>query len=347
MRSSRTTLAIVAIILLAVLLAGGVWLDARALLAAYLGAWWFVAGALLGGLANVWLHQLSGGTWGEVIRPPLLRAARWLPLACLLYLPALFCMHWLYPWANVAGGVSPHVGFQQWWLRPGFFIARGIVYLLIWSAMAIVETRARERSPGRAAFFLLVWMFTVSLAGVDWIMSLHPEWYSSVFGWLLAIGQMLSGMALAMLMIDRRAARAQLPDYGNLLLTYVMSWGYLSYVQFLIIWAADLPHEISWYLLRSEPPWRVVAWVVVLSQLAIPLCVLLSRKAKQAPRMVGLIALWLLAAHLIDCWWLVLPSVRGLSHNWMWLTPLAALGLCMLAWSVLRPGDRREEGVHA
>jgi hypothetical protein len=336
MKRSRSTMAIAAVVLLAVLVVAGWLLDARALLAAYLGAWWFVAGALLGGLANVWLHQLTGGAWGEAIRAPLLRAARWLPLACLLYLPALLCMHWLYPWAHVSGGASPEAGFQQWWLSPGFFIARGVVYLLTWSLLSIIETRARARSPGRAAACLLVWMFSVSLAGVDWIMSLHTEWYSSVFGWLLAIGQMLSGLALAVVMIDRQAARSQLPDYGNLLLTYVMSWGYLSFMQYLIIWAADLPHEISWYLLRSVAPWRVVAWLLALTQLAIPLCILLSRKAKRAPRMVGLLAAWLLAAHLLDCWWLVLPSVRGLSHNWMWLTPLAALGLVLLAWSAIK-----------
>ena len=341
MKRPRSTMAIAALVLLAVLVVAGWLLDARALLAAYLGAWWFVAGALLGGLANVWLHQLTGGAWGEAIRAPLLRAARWLPLTCLLYLPALLCMKWLYPWAHVSGGASPEVGFQQWWLSPGFFIARGVVYLLTWSLLAIVETRARARSPGRAAACLLVWMFSVSLAGVDWIMSLHTEWYSSVFGWLLAIGQMLSGLALAVVMIDRQAARGQLPDYGNLLLAYVMSWGYLSFMQYLIIWAADLPHEISWYLLRSVAPWRVVAWLLALTQLAIPLCILLSRKAKGAPRMIGLLAAWLLAAHLLDCWWLVLPSVRGLSHNWMWLTPLAALGLVLLAWSAIK------EKVHA
>src|SRR5438094_380198 len=102
MTLSRSTLAIIAAALLAVLAVAGWTLDARALLAAYLGAWWFVAGALLGGLSNVWLHQLTGGEWGEAIRPPLLRAARWLPLACLLYVPALLCARWLYPWAHVA-----------------------------------------------------------------------------------------------------------------------------------------------------------------------------------------------------------------------------------------------------
>ena len=259
----RPVPALAAIALLAVLVVAGVLTDARAMLAAYLGAWWFVAGALLGGLGNVWLHGMTGGRWGDVIRPPLLRAARWLPLVCLLYVPALFGVRWLYPWANAAGGTSASVGFQHWWLQPGFFIGRGLVYLVCWSVLALVETRARHRSPGRAAACLLVYVFTVSLAGIDWIMSLQPTWYSSIFGWLLVTGQMLSGMALAILLVNRKAERPLLPDYGNLLLMYVMSWAYLAYVQYLIIWAADLPHEIGWYLIRQDAPWRYVAWLLV------------------------------------------------------------------------------------
>jgi hypothetical protein len=348
--------ALLALLMLALLAAAGCVLDARALLAAYLGAWWLVAGALLGGLANIWLHQLTGGDWGEIIRPPLLRAARWLPLACLLYLPALLGVRTLYPWASPMGGSSPEAGFQHWWLQPGFFIARGVFYLLVWSGLALLETRKSTgpaaRSPARAAGCLLAWVFTVSLAGVDWIMSLQPTWYSSVFGWLVAAGQMFSGMALAVLLIERGAhgVRARLPDFGNLLLMYVMVWGYLSYVQFLIIWAADLPHEIEWYLLRSDAPWRQVIWILAAFHLAIPLCILLSRQAKQAPRLLGALAAGLLAAHLVDCWWLVLPSVRGLSHHWMWLAPAVAAVFGYLAWSLLRPGRAHEyekEGKHA
>jgi hypothetical protein len=356
MRTTRHTQAIGALVLLVVLAVAGWLLDPRALLAAYLGAWWLVAGALLGGLANVWLHGLTGGDWGEIIRPPLLRAARWLPLACLLYLPALLGVRILYPWASPEGGSAPEAGFQHWWLQPGFFIARGVVYLLVWSGLALLETRAsvgpNARSPGRAAACLLAWVFTVSLAGVDWIMSLQPTWYSSVFGWLVAAGQMFSGMALAVLLIERGAVgvRARLPDFGNLLLMYVMVWGYLSYVQFLIIWAADLPHEIEWYLLRSDAPWRQVAWLLVAFHLAIPLCILLSRQAKSAPRLLGALAAGLLAAHLVDCWWLVLPSVRGLSRHWMWLAPAVAAVFGFLAWSLLKrdhPHELRKEGEHA
>jgi hypothetical protein len=175
-------------------------------------------------------------------------------------------------------------------------------------------------------------------------MSLQPEWYSSVFGWLAGTGQMLTGLALGVLLIDRGAARARLPDLGNLLMMYVMTWAYLAYVQFLIIWAADLPHEISWYLRRGAHGWQLVAWVLVVGHFAGPLCILLSRHAKRAPGLLGVLAGALLAAHLLDCWWLVLPSVEHLTRHWLWLAPLVAAGFGVLAWMAL--AERRKEGTH-
>ncbi|MCS0585295.1 hypothetical protein NX784_27305 [Massilia pinisoli] len=336
-------LALPALVLLAAALAG--WrLDLRALLACYLAAWWFVAGALLGGLANVWLHQLTGGAWGETIRGPLLRAARWLPLACLLFLPVLLGAPLLYPWQHGVAG-EPDATFRHLWLSPAFFTGRSVGYLLLWSVLAIVETRARTRSAARAAMCLLAYGFSVSLAAVDWIMSLQPEWYSSVFGWLAGTGQMLTGLALAVLLIDRGAARGRLPDLGNLMMMYVLTWAYLAYVQFLIIWAADLPHEIAWYLRRGAPGWQAVAWVLVAGHFAGPLCILLSRHAKAAPALMGVLAGALLAAHLLDCWWLVLPSVPLVTHHWLWLAPLVAAGFGLLAWTALAVG--RKEGAHA
>lgn len=332
-------------LVLAALLAVGWRIDARSLLAAYLAAWWFAAGALLGGLANVWLHQLTGGEWGIAIRDPLLRAARWLPLACLLFVPVLVGMSWLYPWSG-AHDLRPETAFRRWWLSPPAFVVRSVLYLLLWSALAWIETRARQRSQGRAAACLLLYGFSVALAAVDWIASLQPEWYSSVFGWLAAAGQMLTGLALAVLLIDRDAQRARLPDLGNLLLMYVMTWAYLAYVQFLIIWAADLPREISWYLRRSAPGWQAVAWGLLALHGALPLAILLSRRAKRGPALMGALAAGLLAAHMLDCWWLVLPSVGGLSVHLWWLAPLTAAGFGGAGWLLLRRPAMSREASH-
>jgi hypothetical protein len=343
---SRGALAIAAVAAAAIVAWIGWRLDLRALLAGYLVLWWFVTGALLGGLANVWLHQLTGGDWGEIIRTPLLRAARWLPLACLLFLPVLAGMRLLYPWAG-AEPLEPHTAFRSLWLSPAFFVARSVAYLLLWSALAWIEIRARHRSGGRAAACLLAFVFSSGLASVDWLMSLRPGWYSSVFGWLTGTGQMLSGLALAVLLIDREAARRRLPDFGNLLMMYVLTWAYLAYVQFLIIWSADLPREISWYLLRATPGWKAVAWTLAAVHFAAPLLILLSRRAKQAPRMMGGLAALLLAVHLLDCWWLVLPSVEGLTNDWPWLAALPALAAAVLAWLGWRAACAKGRATHA
>jgi hypothetical protein len=331
----------------------GWWADPRALLASYLAAWWFAVGTLMGGLANVWLHNLTGGAWGEAIRGQLLARARLVPLACLLFIPLLAGTGTLYPWAahEAAGMARWHQGFtdphfKDLWLARPFFTGRALAYLATWAALSWLARRpGLERSRGMAAAGLLAYVLTVSLAAVDWIMSLQPEWYSSVFGWLAATGQMLAGLALAIVMQGRVAARKVLPDLGNLLLMYVLAWGYLAYVQFLIIWAENLPHEIGWYLRRATPGWSAVAWVLLAAHFAAPLLILLSRRAKQAPAMLAALAWALLGAHLLDCWWLVMPGVAGLSLHWLWLAPSIAVSFA-LAW-LWRDGTPLEEPGHA
>lgn len=323
----------------------GWWLAPRAFFACYLAAWWFGIGVLMGGLANVWLHNLTGGAWGEVIREDMLERARLVPLWCLLFLPLLAGMDTLYPWA--AHSIDWHAEFsapefKAWWLSRPFFIARALVWLVLWSLLSwLARKPALRRSPGMAAFALLAYVFSLGLASVDWIMSLQPEWSSSVFGWLALSGQMLTGMALAVALLKRETARRQLPDLGNLLLMYVLGWAYLAYVQFLIIWAENLPHEIIWYARRSTAVWVGVAWVLVVFHLAAPLMLLLSRRAKRAPSLMGVLAWGLLAAHLLDCWWLVLPSVGPLGTPALWLAPTLAVAFASL-WLVW--AGRRREG---
>jgi len=310
--------------------------DAAALLAAYLAAWWCVTGMLLGGLANVWLHNLTGGEWGEAIRAPLLRNAQWMWLAALLFLPVLFGAAHLYPWAahGDAGArwqsalTAP--AFKHAWLSPAFFIARSVIYLLAWCALARLSMQpGLRRARLFSAFALIAYGFTVSLAAIDWIMSLMPLWYSSVFGLLAGTTQMLAGMALAIVIAVRRGTPpALLRDLGNLLLMYVMTWAYLSFVQFLIIWAENLPHEIGWYLARVRDGWLGMAQMLALLMFFVPLLLLLSRRFKQTPPLLGALAAGICVMSLLHAWWLVLPSVAQPRHGWMApaFPPLIVLG---------------------
>jgi hypothetical protein len=318
-----------------------------AVLAAYLAAWWFWTGLALGGLANVWLHNLTGGEWGEAIRGPLLQAARPIWIAALLFLPVLAGLHDLYPWAAAAdsgaarwSGELSAPAFKNAWLMPGFFIARSLCYLLVWSVLALLAQRPRlQRSQTFAAAALLIYGFSVGLASMDWIMSLMPLWYSSVFGWLAATSQMLGGMALAIVLAARLPVRpppAVFRDLGNLLLMYVMIWAYLAFTQFLIIWAENLPHEIAWYVPRLQGGWLLLGSLLVLFLFAAPLLILLSRQAKEAPRLMAWLALALLGMLLLDAWWLILPSLAVPARDWLWAAPLAALASAAVVLA-LRP----------
>ncbi|QYY28520.1 MULTISPECIES: hypothetical protein [Cupriavidus] len=288
-------------------------------LALYLCAWWCCIGIVLGGLVMVWIHNLSGGAWGEPLRAPLLDLSRHTWLLALLFVPVLAGTTVLYPWATDAAlGIRrwPHeiapanAAFKSMWLTPLAFVLRGVVVLVVWIVLAAMSRSARwTRSARFAAAALIVYGITVSIAAVDWIMSLMPLWYSSVFGLLLATGQACAGLALGTWVAARRGARPQvLQDLGNLLLTAVITWTYLAFMQYLIIWAEDLPHETGWYLVRRHGIWPLLAWALALGHFVLPMLALLSRRLKRSPARLATVAATLLVMHLLDACWLVLPS---------------------------------------
>lgn len=317
------------------------WLDRTALLAAWLAGWCFAAGIVMGGLANVWLHTLTGGAWGDAIRPRLLGLGRLMPWLALLFLPILAGLQDLYPWA-AGRGLQPWAGeltapaFKAAWLQPSGFALRAVAILALWCFLA---WRSRRPHSGPfAAVALVAYSFSVGVAAVDWIMSLLPVWYSSSFGLVVAIGQVLAGMAFAIALAARDHAEPRLlRDLGNLLLAYVLTWAYLAFTQFLIVWSENLPHEISWYVVRLQTGWLWAGVLLAVFHFALPLLILLFRQAKESARWAARLALGLLAVHALDCWWLVLPSVAGRasSPHLLGLAVLATLGLAALGWGLL------------
>lgn len=346
-----------AVLLLAAACIAAWWFARSAFLAAYLAAWWFCNGLVMGGLANVWVHNLTGGRWGEAIRAPVLDLSRGMWPLSVLFLPLLFGMNDLYPWAaQSASGAQRWTGelalnsahFKSAWLTPWFFALRSICYLSIWTLLAHLSRRpALLRSARFSAGALIIYGVTVSLAAVDWIMSLMPLWYSSVFGLLAGTGQMLSGMAFAVVLVARNARQDQqdrqgrqvqpivFRDLGNLLLMYVMTWAYLAFTQFLIIWAENLPHEIVWYIARMHGGWLIVAWLLAVFHFFVPLLILLFRNAKEAPFKLGLLAAGLLVFHLLDVWWMILPSLTVHWAQWLWTVPVASVAFGTVAWFLL------------
>lgn len=344
-------------VVLALAAIAGLLVAPRILLAAWLAAWWWGLGMVLGCFANAWMHRLTGGRWGEPLAAAALLLARAVPWLLLALLPLALGYARLYPWAD-PGGAWLHVfqrpGFPRMWLSPGFFFARLVVYAIAWW---VLTRPAWLASKGRAAAALLLYGFLTSLAAVDLIMSLVPGWFSTAFGLVTLSAQTLSGAALAVLLshgdpgaLTRTGVDTTVPvsrDLGNLLLTWVMGWAYLAFMQFLIIWSENLPREVAWYAPRLQTGWAQVAVALVLLQLVVPFVALLFRGVKDHPQRLIAVSVLLLAATALDAVWMVLPSVDAHTlHGW-WLCPALFIAAALLLCAPRRPGPAGPEVRHA
>lgn len=321
--------------LLACLLAG--WRAPREVLLSYLFAWLCWLAPALGSVGLLMVHALTGGDWGLALRPALLAASRRLPLLALLLLPVLLGAAWLFPWAQAPA--DPVLVRQRWWLNTPFFVLRAVLLLALWLWLAH-GLRRRLDTPAAARFAaggLVLYGLSVSVAAVDWVVSLVPGWHSSVFGILLATAQLLAAAALAVAvsvgMRDEAAAAwtsRRLNDLGSILLVLLLGWGYLAFMDYLTVWIADLPAETVWYLPRVQTPWRWLGAFLLVFHLIVPFAVLLSRQAKQRVAWLTGVALWLFLAQIAYVAWLVLPGLR--THALAWSDALAWLGIGGLWW---------------
>ncbi|HJT81724.1 MAG TPA: hypothetical protein VJ719_11035, partial [Chthoniobacterales bacterium] len=202
-------------------------------------------------------------------------------------------------------------------------------------------------SPSRTAAWsaggLIAYVLCMNFASTDWVMSLNPEWYSTIFVEVFAVGQFLSALALVTFLLGligvHRSLGHTIPvkalhDLGNMLLAFVIFWTYLAFAQFLIIWSGNLPKEISWYLQRSHGGWEWFAAALAVLAFLIPFWLLLSRSAKQQPRRLGTIALLIVIANVLIDFWFIAPSFHpdGFRVHWLDLTQLIAIGACWSAF---------------
>jgi len=281
----------------------------------YLYAYLVVVGIALGCLGLLLLHSLVGGQWGKASRPVLQAGADTLPWLGLLFIPVLLGLRHIYPWMDAARMSSDafSAGHKRIYFQIPFFTLRAILYFVVWSWTAYRQRRTNSKS----GFELLIYVFTVSFASFDWIMSLEPSWSSSIYGAMVMIGDVLGALAFVILALDHQdrqlAGTTRIPDdtihdLGNLLLAFVMLWTYMALSQFLIIWSANLPEEIGWYLARQKGGWQCVAIVLILFQFALPFALLLSRSRKRKLQNLATVAGGILVMRAIDVFWLTTPD---------------------------------------
>jgi hypothetical protein len=376
---------------------GGAWLllcivgwifERDAFYRSYLVAWLFWLGVTLGAMGIVMLHHLLGGKWGVMVRRLGEHAAMTLPLLIVLFLPIALGMRSLFIWdrpeALAADAVLRH---KHAWLNAPFFLGRAAGYALIWLLMAWYlraaslrhdrsgDGRIERRMHSVSAIGMAIYFVTMSLAAIDWVMSRDPRWFSTVFGFLVVIGQGLSGICLLivtfLLLVEHPPFKEffsadVLNDLGNLLLTLVILWAYLAFVQFLVIWMGNKQDEIPWYVQRLSNGWQWIGLALVVLHFFVPFIVLLMRAAKRrGPIMLGLCA-GLLLLRAVDMFWMVAPSGDDpqprLLHVLSWMDFIFPIGLgglwvAMFLWlwgdyslipegaaNPLRQGNRQGKG---
>ena len=317
---------------------------------AYLIAYTFWMGVILGSMALLMVQHLSGGVWGIVLRRPFEAALRTLPVMTVLFLPIVFGMHSLYEWSHAdAVANDPILQAKAPYLNTRFFLIRQVIYFVIWNAMAFMLTRwsAEHDRTGAPALLdrlgrisgagLVIYFLTVTFAMVDWTMSVNPHWFSTIWGMLYIGGQGLSAFAFGICVLVMLSQTAPLNrvltthhfhDLGKFLFAFLMLWAYLSFSQFLIIWSANIPEEIPHYLDRWDNSYKYLSIFIIVGHFIVPYALLLSRDLKKNAAKLRVVAIWIICARVADYYWHVAPEFHkdGFSFSLLDIALPIALG---------------------
>lgn len=340
---------LIAGVLALALCAIGAFFSRQQFFQSYLIAYIFWLGIALGCLAIVMLHNLSGGAWGTLIRRFLEAGMMTLPLMAVLFVPLLFDLPGLYEWARPEAVAHDQIlRHKSAYLNVPFFIIRAAIYFLLWGGAAAalshwsvgyersIDARLLTRQRLASGPGLVLFVLSVTFASIDWLMSLEPHWYSTIYGVHFFGGHGLAAFAFAILLVTLLAGRPPFAgviqprhflDLGNLLLAFVMLWAYFAYSQWVVIWSGNLPEEISWYLRRNRGGWQWLLIALVVFHFVAPFLLLLLRTVKQRARALGAVAGAIMVMRLLDIFWYTAPAFHPGVFALHWMDIAAPIGL--------------------
>lgn len=329
----------------------GVSLDAEAMLGAWLAAAILVLSLPLGALTILMVHGLTGGRWGEAVRQPLRVTAATLPFALVLLVPVLARLDLVFPWAGAdTAMLSDKVREKLAYLNAPFFLLRFACYAVIWLALAWMvlgatsdEASPNDRSGKKFALGLILHACAVSVFSIDWMLSLEPEFISTIYALCEASAEVVGAFAVAVLMLAANRAVEVLPggddetslseDLANMQFGFVLAWIYLAFMQWLVVWGGDLPDEIHWYVIRGDNGWQYLLYVLIGLQVA-AFAGLLNRGLKRSHAGLVWLAGITLAGHVADVFWRVRPPLFAGGPLALWHDAAAWIGVGGL-WLVL------------
>jgi hypothetical protein len=333
----------------AVLLVIGAFTSAGRFYQSYLYGYVFWVSFTLGCVGILILHHLVSGAWGHIIQRMTESGARTVPFMAILFLPVLFGIKELYPWARPEVVESSHIlHAKTGYLNLPFFVVRTVIFFGFWMLVAYMLTgwsRKQDRTgdpsltrkmklfSGPAMVFFIL---AVTFASVDWLMSLEPEWYSTIYGMHIIVSAVLSTLALCIILLRVLSSHAPFSDVlttrhfhhlGNLLMAFTILWAYMAFSQFLIIWSGNLPEDNFWHLRRMANEWQIMALVLIVGHFFVPFLLLLSRRTKRMINRLAVIAGGILIMRLVDLFWLIMPAFNEHRLQFHWLDIVAPIGI--------------------
>jgi hypothetical protein len=313
----------------------------------YLMGYLFWLGLTLGCMGILMLQYLTAGAWGIMIRRTLESASRTLPLCALLFIPIAIGIPWLYDWAHPDLVKNEYVlRHRQIYMNPSMYIGRAVLYFVAWGIVMYflnkwsleqdekggLENRlAKLSAPG-----LLIYVFTITYATIDWAESLENNWFSTIWGFLFVAREGLAAFAfviIVMTLLSRReplASRfkpAHLHGLGKLLLVFVMLWAYFEFSQLVVVWSGNLTDEIPWYLHRFATSWGWLGVMLIVLEFIVPFLLLLSRPLKRNAIALCCVVGIIIFMRWVDLMWIVMPQYYQLGFRLTWMNIVVPLSI--------------------
>lgn len=325
----------------------GLWMSPQRFYSAYLVGYMLAIGTALGATGIFFIHNLTGGRWGQPIYPIITACSKTFLFLAILFIPIVLGMGKLYAWTDHEQ--AHHIHERVWYLNRNFFIIRAVFYFVLWIGLSALVRKLGMGGPhdpgspklrkfqNTSAASLLLFGITVSFASFDWVMSIEPEFYSTIFGLMTIGSQFILSFSfvtlMALFLTGGKSSNMELPkmhDLGNFLLMSVMLWTYLAFSQYLITWAGQLPEEIGWYNGRLSGGWQYIGIAVLGLSFIIPFLLLLFRANKKNPgRLIKIIYL-LLVMRWVDYVWTINPTFSPAKISLHWLDVVVPLGVVAL-----------------
>jgi len=307
----------------------------------YLVAFFFWISIALGALFFTLLHHLTRANWSTVLRKMSESLMSTLPFMLILFLPVLLGIHELYRWSHEDIVAANEILQKKApYLNVPFFVIRVIAYFAIWSVLAfsllkvsrkqdvqhddsLYSKMRRISAPG-----LILFAFTLTFASFDWLMSLEPLWYSTIFGVYIFCGVFVSMLAFTILIIAYQTNRGILTNevtvehrhnLAKMMLAFIIMWSYMGFSQYLLIWYANIPEETFWFLQRWHGSWKIVSVLLPIGHFGFPFLALIPRAAKRSLRWLTFMAVFMLSMRYLDLYWLVMPYQHEHNARFTWL----------------------------